>query len=333
MPTSVYVIAVVALLVGALAGYVMGHRAGLNFAHSLLSDPDDGEELAVHLAPLSSSLARMERHVETLERDRSEHFGRLDAQLASVVATGESLRAATGNLAGALNSPTDRGVWGEVQLRRVVEHAGMLPRVDFDTQVTTSTSDGTVLRPDAVVHLPEGKTIVVDAKAPRDSTGLRAHIVALSKKRYWQAFSPCPEFVVCFVPTESILVGALSDDPELLDNALQSSVVVASPATLLALLKTVAVTWQQHAVTENAHQLVDVGRELHQGLMTLGNRVGKLGRTLDRAVSDYNTMVGSIEGNVLTKARRLSELGVSHTDIAQIPSLDTRSRALTHLPE
>lgn len=318
----------------------------------------DDTELAMALAPLTSSLARVERHVGDLERERAEQWGRLDTQLAAVQATGEALRFQTSALAGALRSPNVRGAWGEVQLRRVVEHAGMLARVDFDTQVQGVNQDGAGVRPDAVVRLPGEKVVVVDAKAPlaafleaaqavrpgedpeqaaerqlragdRHAQALRSHVDALAAKKYWSAFSTTPELVVCFVPGESFLAAACEADPALLEHAMSRRVVLATPTTLLALLRTVALTWQQDALAGSAREVFELGRELYARLAGLGGSVGRLGKSLDRAVADYNAMVGGLERRVLVSARRLHDLEVTDQDLAPVSVLESVARPLT----
>jgi DNA recombination protein RmuC len=307
-------------------------------------------ELAAVLAPLGDTLGRVEAQVHTLERDRLEQFARLDATVSSVAATGESLRAQTASLAGALRSSNARGAWGEVQLRRVVEHAGMLARVDFDTQVSATTSDGTIVRPDLVVRLPGRKQLVVDAKAPLaafldayadGATGehreerlraharaLRGHVDTLAGRDYARAFAPTPDLVVCFVPGESMLSAALDADPGLHEHALARGVVLAGPGTLLALLRTIAYTWQQDALAGNAQQLYDVGRELYARLGSLGSHSAKLGRTLHRAVEDYNALIGTLERRVLVTARRMSELDLAGAPLAELLPLDSAPRPL-----
>jgi len=363
----------VTLVAGLLAGLVAGlatgrvRRAAVATERDLLSRrvaelesaAGDDAELALALAPLTSSLARVERQVEVMERQRSEQHGRLDAQLTAVQASGEALRQQTAALAGALRSPNVRGAWGEVQLRRVVEHAGMLPRVDFDTQATGTTPDGATVRPDAVVRLPGGKNVVVDAKAPlaafleaasrtaggeqdaaaaerrraeataEHARALRGHVDALAAKRYWAAFAPAPELVVCFVPGEAFLAAACEADPALLEHAMSKKVVLATPTTLLALLRTVALTWQQDALTGSARELFEVGRELHTRLGTLGGHVGKLGRTLFRAVEDYNAVVGTLERRVLVTARRMNDLDLADSDLDVPEPLESVPRPLT----
>lgn len=372
MATSTVLVLVLAVLCagaagGAAAATAVGRvrRAALAAERDLLArrlaqvedDAGHDADLALALAPLTSSLARVERQVGTLERERHEQLGRLDAQLAAVQASGEALRTQTAALAGALRSPNVRGAWGEVQLRRVVEHAGMLARVDFDLQATGTTPDGVTVRPDAVVRLPGGKHVVVDAKAPlsafleaasaptnqdpaaaerrraeataEHARALRTHVDALAAKRYWTAFSPSPEIVVCFVPGEAFLAAACEADPALLEHAMGRRVVLATPTTLLALLRTVALTWQQDALSGSARELFEVGRELHTRLATLGGHVGKLGRTLFRAVEDYNAVVGTLERRVLVTARRMGELEVTDETLDALEPLETVPRPLT----
>jgi DNA recombination protein RmuC len=369
--TTVLVVLVAVLAVGlgvgaATATAIGGaRRAALAAERDLLArrvdqlertDRDDAD-LALALAPLTSSLARVERQVGAMERERAEQLGRLDAQLGAVQASGEALREQTAALAGALRSPNVRGAWGEVQLRRVVEHAGMLPRVDFDVQASGTTPDGATVRPDAVVRLPGGKNVVVDAKAPlaafleaaarrpdespaaaearrAEATStharvLRGHVDALAAKQYWTAFTPTPEIVVCFVPGEAFLAAACDADPALLEHAMARRVVLATPTTLLALLRTVALTWQQDALTGNARELFEIGRELHGRIATLGGHVGKLGRTLFRAVEDYNAVVGTLERRVLVTARRMGELDLADADLDAVQPLESVPRPLT----
>jgi DNA recombination protein RmuC len=311
------------------------------------------QELAATISPLSATLQRVERQVQSLERDRIEQFSRLDEQLTAVRAGEEALRIQTTALAGALRSPTARGAWGEVQLRRVVEHAGMLNRVDFSTQVTGVTPDGAGVRPDLIVHLPGGKQLVVDAKAPlaafleaseSGSSGhagaqeraaaahakaVRAHVDTLAAKEYWTAFQPTPQLVICFVPGEAFLAAACTADPSLLDYAMGRRVVLATPTTLLALLRTIALTWQSQALTGNARQLFELGRELHTRLGSLGESTGKLGRSLQRAVEDYNSMVATLERRVLVTARRMEALDITDGQLEIPMAVDIVPRPLT----
>src|SRR3954468_6365180 len=368
MSISTLATLLVGLLVGLLIGGVGGLlatlaarvRAGTAVVErdllrervtDLESAASQDRELAATLSPLAGALQRVEEQVRVLERDRLQQYARLGEQIEAVRASGEALRTQTAALAGALRSPTARGTWGEVQLRRVVEHAGMLARVDFTTQAVGTTSGGVGVRPDVVVHLPGGKHVVVDAKAPlaafleaseqgsdaerqeraavAHARALRAHVDALAAKEYWTAFDPSPELVVCFVPGEAFLAAACSADPALLEHAMSRRVVLATPTTLLALLRTVALTWQTHALEGSAKELLALGRELYARLGTLGGGVGKLGRTLQRAVEDYNLVVGTLERRVLVTARRMHDLELVDGELPVLAALDDTPRLLT----
>ena len=310
-------------------------------------------ELAATLAPLAGTLARVEGQVRTLERDRVEQYSRLDEQLTAARGDSAALRAQTAALSGALRASSSRGSWGEVQLRRVVEHAGMLARVDFTAQAVGARPDGSGVRPDLVVHLPGGKHVVVDAKAPlaafleaseaggaddgrrqaeaaaAHARAMRAHVDTLAAKEYWTAFDPAPEIVVCFVPGEAFLAAACATDPALLEYAMSRRVVLATPTTLLALLRTVALTWQSDALTGSARELFTVGRELYSRLSTLGSHTGRLGHSLQRAVEDYNALVGTLERRVLVTARRMRDLDVTDLDLPAVEGSDAVTRPLT----
>lgn len=359
-------LALACLALGALGGVratralatarVEGVSAERDVLRERLLDVEAGaghdRELAAVLSPLRDSLTRVERQVGTLERDRVDQYARLGEQLSSVTRAGEALRGETASLAGALRSSSTRGTWGETQLRRVVEHAGMLARVDFTEQPTGTTPDGATVRPDLVVQLPGGKQLVVDAKAPLtafldagatdDDTehgrlmaahakALRGHVDVLAARSYWAAFTPTPEMVVCFVPGDAILAAALQADPGLHEDAMAKRVVLASPATLLALLRTVSFTWQQDALSGNARELFEVGRELYSRLGTLGGHSAKLGRSLHRAVEDYNSMIGTLERRVLVTARKMQDLDLTDKPLDELSVVDATPRALTAL--
>ena len=317
----------------------------------LEASTEHDRELAATLAPLAATLGRVEGQVRTLERDRVEQYGRLGEQLEAVRLSGEAVRVQTAALAGALRSSTVRGTWGEVQLRRVVELAGMVARVDFTPQAVGTSRNGDGVRPVLVVHLPGGKHVVVDAKAPlaafleageapddqqrqqraalAHARALRNHVDALAAKEYWTAFDPSPELVILFVPGEAFLAAACTADPTLLEHAMAQRVIPATPTTLLALLRTVALTWQTDALTGNARDLLALGRELHARLGGLGTATGKLGRTLQRAVEDYNALVGTLERRVLVTARRMSDLGVTDDPLPSPPVVAEGPRPLT----
>jgi len=311
----------------------------------------EDSETAQMIAPLRSSLDRVERQVHDLERERVAQFSEVAAEMARVSRTTTELGAQTASLVGSLNASSVRGMWGEVQLRRVLEHAGMLSRCDFEEQVTGTGADDRRVRPDVVVRLPGEKCLVVDAKVPMtaflaaqregitaaERTGrltahakaLRGHVDSLAGKAYWSAFETTPEMVVCFVPGEAILTAALAHDPELHEYAMARRVVLASPATLLALLRTVAFTWQQDALSHNARELLTVGRELHDRLGSLGAHTQTMGAALRRSVEAYNGFVGSLEHRVLPTARRMRDLGVVERDIERLVALDATPRPLT----
>jgi DNA recombination protein RmuC len=311
----------------------------------------EDSETAQMVAPLRASLDRVERQVHDLERERVAQFSVVAAEMARVSRSTTELGAQTASLAGSLNASSVRGSWGEVQLRRVLEHAGMLAHCDFEEQVTAVTGDERVVRPDVVVRLPGGKSLVVDAKAPMsgflaaqaeglDARGrasalaahakaLRGHVDTLAAKGYWTAFATTPEMVVCFVPGDAILTAALAHDPELHEYAMARRVVLASPATLLALLRTVAYTWRQDALAANARELLGLGRELYARIGSLGTHTAAMGAALRRSVEAYNGFVGSLENRVLPTARRLHELGVVERPLDPLLPLGATTRPLT----
>jgi DNA recombination protein RmuC len=308
-----------------------------------------GRDVEIVVAPLRETLARVEGHLRELESARLSAYTALTEQVAFAHQTSADLRTQTAALVSALRAPQARGRWGEMQLRRVVEVAGMLRHCDFDEQASVRTPEG-VLRPDMVVRLAGSKNIVVDAKvslsayleaaetvddAVRESRlraharHLRAHVDGLAAKEYWAAMRPSPEFVVLFVPGEAFLAPALEQDPALLEDAMRKGVIVATPTTLLALLRTVALTWQQEALTDNAREVFELGQELYKRLGTMGGHVDKLGRSLRRAVEDYNATVGSLERTVLTQARRLADLKVTDRPLSSPEPVEEVPRALT----
>ncbi|ABK04211.1 protein of unknown function DUF195 [Arthrobacter sp. FB24] len=297
----------------------------------------DGSVLRA-LAPVAEKLTAVQQQVSLLERDRLEQYGQLAQQLQEARLSDQQLLRSTHALESALRSNSARGQWGEVQLRRVVEAAGMLRHVDFHEQ-QHSAGAGNAVRPDLVVQLPGGKQLVVDAKVPlasyleaqdlgssagQQQTGpaltgqnallaahakaLKSHVDALSTKKYWDIPGNSPELVICFLPAESILAAALAADPALLDYALNKNVVLASPGTLLAVLKSVAFTWRQDVLTDSARELFELARQLYERMGTLGENVTKLGSSLKTSVDRYNSMVGTLEARVLPTARKLNAL-------------------------
>jgi DNA recombination protein RmuC len=317
-----------------------------------------GQRQAVeHLVgPLREQLTLVEAHLRGLETERARAFGELREQVSSVRLTSEQLGRETGALVDALRKPQARGRWGEVQLRRVVEHAGMVDRCDFEEQASVLSDDGGVLRPDLVVRLAGGRSVVVDAKvtlaayleaveSPDErfredrldahARHLRQHVDRLADKAYWSRLPDAPEFVVLFVPGEAFLAPALERDPALLEHAYARRVHIATPTTLISMLRTVAYAWQQEALTENARAVFLAGKELYGRLGTLGGHVDKLGRTLGTAVADYNRAVGSLERTVLPAARRMAELGVVDEPLTPPREVDAVAKPLTapHLVE
>ncbi len=311
---------------------------------------DDAATAAV-LAPLRDALGRVESQVGTLERDRTHQFAALERTIAQVQASTASLDRQTQSLAGSLNASTVRGAWGEVQLRRVLEHAGLLARCDFDEQVCRVSRHGRQVRPDVVVQLPGSKHLVVDSKAPmvaflqaqsddlppaeRDrlmrehAAALKSHVDSLAKKDYWSAFETSPEMVVCFVPSEAMLSTALAANPSLHEEAMARRVVLVGPGALLALLRTVAFTWQQDALTANARELMKVGHELYDRLGTMGTHTARMGTALQRSVEAYNQMVGALETRVLVSARRMRDLEIVEDELPQLTPLEAGPRVLT----
>jgi DNA recombination protein RmuC len=285
--------------------------------------------------PLRETLARVEMQLRESDEARIRSAAALAEQVMVARQSSDELRAQTQALVTALRRPEARGRWGEMQLRRVAEMAGMNARCDFDEQVSVTTDDGLV-RPDMVIRLAGGKNIVVDSKvslaayleaaeATDDSVRekrldaharhLREHVDRLAAKTYWSALSPAPEFVVLFIPGEAFLAPALEHDPALLEYAITHRVHIATPTTLITMLRTAQYAWQQEALSENARAVFDLGRELYDRIAGLGKHVDGLGKALTNAVSSYNKTIGSLEGRVLVSARKLSQLGVVEAEL------------------
>jgi len=301
------------------------------------------------VGPLKETLARVEAQLRESDEARTRSHAALAEQVHLARQTSEQLRAQTQALVTALRRPEARGRWGELQLRRVVELAGMSARCDFDEQVVVASPDGTQ-RPDMVVRLAGGKNIVVDSKVSlaayleaaesEDDTvraarmeaharHLREHVDRLAGKAYWAGLSPSPEFVILFIPGEAFLAPALERDPGLLEHALAHKVHIATPTTLVTMLRTAQYAWQQEALSENARAVFDLGRELYDRLSGLGKHVDRLGHALTKAVSAYNQTVGSLESRVLVSARRLNDLGVVGETISPLAPLEETARALS----
>jgi DNA recombination protein RmuC len=306
------------------------------------------------VGPLRESLERVQHQLNAVEKERAGSYSQLLAQVSMMRTTSEQLQKETTQLVTALRAPQVRGRWGEMQLERAVEAAGMTEHIDYVTQATVSGPDGRV-RPDLVVHLVGGKNVVVDSKvafsgyleameardeATRDARlkaharHLRDHIDSLGAKAYFEHFSPSPEFVVCFVPADAFLDAALREDPALLERAFDQNVVVATPSTLVALLRTIAYTWRQEALAANAAEVHRLGRELYQRLSTMGGHIDKLGRSLNGAVGAYNQTVSSLESRVFVTARKMIDLKVVETtEPVEAPKQITETARSTQAPE
>jgi DNA recombination protein RmuC len=316
--------------------------ANLSAASELDSRRHAVEQL---VEPLRDTLMRVEAQLRESEVARQSSHAALTEQVKFAMATSEQLRAQTQSLVTALRRPEARGRWGEMQLRRVVELAGMSARCDFDEQVTTE--DGRY-RPDMVIRLAGGKNIVVDSKvslaayleaAEAEDGGredrlaaharhLREHVDQLSAKSYWTALSPSPEFVVLFIPGEAFLAPALEREPGLLEYAFRRKVHIATPTTLVTMLRTAQYAWQQEALSENARAVFDLGRELYERLNGLGGHVDTVGKALTNAVIAYNRAVGSLESRVLVTARKLNQLGVTDAQLSSAAPVEVSVRAL-----
>ena len=339
-----------ALLIGALL-LVIGLAVGvlIGRSHPGQASPGAGVEVAALLAPASDALLRVEQRLQEVERDRVGAYAGLREQVAALHRSSSDLGVQTRALVGALRAPQVRGRWGEVQLQRIVELAGMVEHCDFDTQVSAKAfgGDGSGVRPDMIIRLSGGRQIPLDAKVPfaawlealdcmddrrraalmaAHARALRGHVDALAAKAYWRHFQPAPEFVILFVPGEPLLDAALAIDPGLSDHAFARNVVIATPTSLIALLRTIAFTWRQERFSASAAEVHALGRELHGRLGTVAGHLTSLGSGLERAVQSYNHTVRSLETRVLVTARRFSDLGVTGEELPSPEPLDTVPR-------
>ncbi|HWE70848.1 MAG TPA: DNA recombination protein RmuC [Acidimicrobiales bacterium] len=303
------------------------------------------------LKPIGEQLGKYDEGMQRLEVERQGAYTTLTEQMKYLSTSHDQLQKETGNLVKALRAPQSRGQWGELQLRRVVEMAGMLEHCDFDEQVTSDADDGGRMRPDMVVHSPGGMNVAVDAKVPmqawldandaddetvrrahlaRHGRQLRAHIDQLAKKEYWKRVDPSPEYVVAFIPGDPLLTAALEHEPGLMEHAAANNVLLATPTSLIALLRSAAYGWQQDTLAQNAREVQQLGTELYQRLSVLGDHVAGVGKGLNNAVVAYNKAVGSLETRVLVTARRFVEMGVGggEKDLPEPASIDAVTRAL-----
>lgn len=341
-----------------LSATVEALREQLEVAKSAADESSERERresrVAEQIAPMKEAVTKLQTQLVELERQRSEQHGSIAQQLQQSLQSEERLRATADSLASALSSNSTRGVWGETQLRRVVEAAGLLERVDFDTQ-TSFTSDDRRQRPDMVVHLPGGKHLALDAKVPfrayleasripltasdeelarraslmqEHVKALRAHVDQLSSKQYWAGIANSPEFVVAFIPSESLVSAALEADPGIMDYAFGKRVALSSPVSLWSLLKSVAITWSQAAVAEDAARVHDLSQELYDRIATMAGHVEKVRTSLESSVKHFNAFTSSLESRVLVSARKLARLDAPK-QIVEPNEIDQAPKPLT----
>ncbi len=311
--------------------------------------------LRATIAPVTDLLGRFQQTVATVEKERQHAYGAITEQVASLQRTQDQLAQETGRLVTALRQPHTRGAWGELQLRRVVEMAGMVEHCDFHEQCTVRTDEDALQRPDLVVHLPHGAQVVVDSKVPLSAyleaseasdetsrlaalrthaTQVRTHIQQLASKAYWRQFERSPEFVVCFVPGDALLAAAFEVDPTLTEFALANQVLLTGPTALIALLQTVAYGWRQERLAEHTEEVQRLAQQLYERFTKFAEHLTKLRGSLDRAVGSYNDAVGSLERRLLPTARRLHALGLGEVEgEVEVPGPITTLPVATGAPE
>jgi DNA recombination protein RmuC len=328
-------------------------RQNLEVHHSRAQGDLKAREQAVEalVAPIREALHKTERQIAAIEKDRHEAFGNIRGLLESISLSQQALSTETRNLVTALRRPEVRGQWGEMTLRRLVELAGMVEHCDFTEQPHTTSEDGGVMRPDMIVHLAEGRQLVVDVKTPLDAylaaveapddaareaalqrhaRKVRERVRELAAKAYWSQFEHSPEFVILFIPGDQFLSAALARDPGLLDEALNQHVILATPTSFVALLKAVAYGWRQVALAENARRIRDLASDLYRRLAAFTAHLSRVGRSLAGSVDAYNSAVGSLERQVLPGARRFTELGVqARRPLDELPEVEAVARSVS----